>query len=41
MPKNNTAVKDVVDSIPNERLKDFVTSKETIFEDRNTIFGYD
>ena len=41
MPKNNAAIKEFVDNIPDEKLKGFVSSEKTIVENRNIGFRLD
>ena len=41
MPNNNTAIKDFVNSISDEKLKNFVSTEKTIVEDRKIGFRLD
>ncbi|KAK4697899.1 hypothetical protein P7C71_g239, partial [Lecanoromycetidae sp. Uapishka_2] len=41
MSKNNKAVKDFLDAIPDEKLKNFVTSEKTMVKDRKHGFRLD
>lgn len=41
MPKNNTAIKKFVDSISDDKLKNFVSTEKTIVENRKIRFRLD